>query len=119
MKCMDERDHMLRTGLRPGETKELHGQDSHHSVQSLHAIDRTTPSRENYKQIKWPSAKCNNEWIQFDEHVSEIIQTTSKGNFDRRLTVLSAIIVSYDKERFGLREGKQEKTYCKNRRAKT
>ena len=63
------------------------------------------------------AAKCNNEWIQFDEVGSEIIQT-SKGNADRRLNVLSAIIVSYAKERFGLREGKQEKTYCKNRRAK-
>ena len=39
-------------------------------------------------------------------------------HYDRRLNVLSAIIVSYDKEVFGLREGKQEKTYCKNRRAK-
>ena len=109
---------MLRTGLRPGETKDVHGQDSHHSAQSLHAIDRTTPSRVNYKQIKWPSAKCKNEWIQFDEDVSEIIQTTSKGNADRLLNVLSAIIDSYAKERFGLREGKQEKTHGKNRRAK-
>ena len=118
MKCMDERGQMQRTGLRPGETKEVHGQDSYHSAQSLRTIDRTTPSRVNFKQIKWPSAKCNNEWIQFDEYVSEIIQTTSKGNADRRLNVLSAIIASYAKERFGLREGKQEKTYCKNRRAK-
>ena len=47
---------MLRTGLLPGETKEVHGQDSHHSA---HAIDQTTPCRVNYKQIKWPSAKCN------------------------------------------------------------
>ena len=96
---------MPRAGLRPGETKEVHGQDSHLSVQSLHAIDRTTPSRVNFKQIKWHSAKCNNEWIQFDEDVSEIIQTTSKGNADRRLNVQSAIIVSYAKERFGFRGG--------------
>ena len=87
-------------------------------TQSLHAIDRTTPSRVNYQQIKWPSAKCNNEWIQFDEDVSKIIQTRSNGNADRRLNVLSAIIVSYAKERFGLHEGKQEKIYGKNRRAK-
>ena len=110
IKCMDERGHMLRTSLRPGETKEVHGQDSHHSAQSLHAIDRTTPYRVNYKQIKGASAKCNNEWIQFDEDVSAIIQTTLKGKADRRLNVLSAIIVSCAKEIFGLREGKQEKT---------
>ena len=60
MKFLDERGYMLRTGLRPGETKEGHGQDSHHSAQSLHAIDWTTPRRLNDKQIKWPSAKCNN-----------------------------------------------------------
>ena len=52
MKCMDERGQMPRTGLHPGETKEVNGQDSHHSAQSLHAIDRTTPSRVNFKQIK-------------------------------------------------------------------
>ena len=50
MKCMDERGHILRTFLLPGETKEVHGQDSHHCVKSLHAIDRTTPCRVNYKQ---------------------------------------------------------------------
>ena len=47
--------------------------------------------------------------MQFDEDVSEIIQTTSKGNADGRLNVLSAIIVSYAKKRFGLREGKKGK----------
>ena len=36
----------------------------------------------------------------------------------RRLNIQSSIIVSYAKERFGLREDKQEKTYCKNQRTK-
>ena len=49
MKCMDERGHIQRTGLLPGETKEVHAQDSHHSAQSLHAIDQATPYRVNYK----------------------------------------------------------------------
>ena len=59
MKCMDERGHTLRTGLLPGETKEVHGQKTHHSAQSLHVMDQTTPCRVDYKQIKWPSAKWN------------------------------------------------------------
>ena len=109
MKCMDEIGHVLRTGLLPDETKEVYGQDSHQSAHSLHAIDQTTPCRVNYKQIKWPSAKCKSEWIQFDENLSETTRTTSKGNADRRLNVLSTIIVSYAKDRFGLREGKKEK----------
>ena len=88
MKCMNEIDHMLRTSLLPGETKEVHGQDLHHSVQSLHAIDQTTPCRVNHKQIKWPSAKNNSESIQFNENVSRIIRTSLKGNGGRRLNVL-------------------------------
>ena len=109
MKCIDERGHMLCTGLFPGETKEVYGQDSHHSAQFLHAIDQTTPCRVDYKQIKYPSAKCKSEWHQFDKDISEIIQTTSKGNADRQLNILSKIIVSYAKERFGLCEGEKEK----------
>ena len=77
MKCIDERGHTLRTGLLPGEIKEVNGQDSHHSAQSLYAIDQTTPSRADYKQIKWPSAKCKSEWHQYEDE-SEIIWTTSK-----------------------------------------
>ena len=109
MKCMDERGRMLRTGLLSDDTKEVHGQDSHHGVQFLIAIDQTTPCRVNYKQIKRPSAKCKSEWIQFDEGISEIIRTTWKGNADRRLNILITIIVSYAKERSGLRESKKEK----------
>ena len=115
IKCMDKNGQMLRTGLIPGETKEVHGQDSHHSTQSILAIDQTIPCRLNYKQIKWPSAKETvSEWLQFDEDVSEIIRTTSKGNADRWLNILSTIIVSYTKEKLGLYEGEKEKTYRKN-----
>ena len=52
---------MLRTCLLPGETKEVHDQDSHRSAQSLYAIDQTTPCRVNYKQINWPSAMSNSK----------------------------------------------------------
>ena len=58
------------------------------------------------------------EWNQFNEDISEIIQTTSKGNADRRLNILSTIIVSYAKEKFGLHEGEKENTNCKNHSAK-
>ena len=108
MKYMDERCHTLRTGLLPGEMKEVHGQDSHHSVQSLHAIDQTTVCRVDYKQIMWPSAKSKGEWHQFVVDVSEIIRTTSKGNTDKLLKILLIIIVSFAKKRFGLREGGKE-----------
>ena len=108
MKCMDERGHTLRTGLLPGEMKEVHGQDSHHSAQSLNAIDQTTPCRVDYKKIKWPSAKWKSEWHQFDKDISEIIRTTSKGNADRQLNKLSAIIISYAKERFGFHEDEKK-----------
>ena len=91
---------------------------THHSAQSLHAINKTTLCRVDYKQIKWPSAKCKNDWHQFDEDISEIIWTTSKGNTDEWLKILPTIIVSYAKERFGLHESGKEKTYCKNHKAK-
>ena len=80
----------------------------HHNAQSLHAIGQTTPCRIDYKQIKWPSAKYKSEWHQFDEDASEIIQTTSKGNADRQLNMLSTIIVCYAKERFCLRVDEKE-----------
>ena len=41
-----------------------------------------------------------------------------KSNAERWLNILSNIIVSYAEEWFGLREGKKEKSYRKNCRAK-
>ena len=45
MKCMDNRSYARRAGFSPGETKEVHGQDALHSVESFHTIDHTTPCR--------------------------------------------------------------------------
>ena len=98
LKCMDERGHTLRTGILPGETVEVHGQNSHHSARFLHATYQTTPYRLDYKQIKWPSTKSKCEWHQFDEDVNEIIRTTSKGNSDKRLKIPSTIIVNIPKK---------------------
>lgn len=83
---------------------------------SEHLYPRLHP--EQRQRIKWPSATSKSMWQQFDEDVCEIVQTTAKGDADRRLHTMTTIIVSYASERFGpIETAGSGKPYSKNCRA--
>lgn len=52
--------------------------------------------------------------MQFDEDMSNVIQTTAKADTGSRLQAMTTIIVSYASERFGLIEKGNPKTYTVN-----
>ena len=54
----------------------------------------------------------------FDENVDKVLEATAKGDVDRRLQTMTAIIVTMAVERFGVEEGRGVKRpYTKNQRA--
>lgn len=68
--------------------------------------------------MKWPSANNKSAWSQFDADVSKILETTCRGEVDRQLETMTAIIVIYTTERFGhVKDGKIKSSYTMNRRA--
>ncbi|XP_023810165.1 uncharacterized protein LOC105353972 [Oryzias latipes] len=120
MKCLERESEVQRTGLEPGETQEVPGQEATHRAHSLHVPKPPNPSRVVPQQrIKWPPARKRSEWCQFDEDVSNIIQAAAKGDAESRLQTMTTIIVSYASERFGhIEKGQTKHTpYTKNRRA--
>ena len=119
MKCVDTVSQEQRAGSSPGETEEEQGQDANHSAQFPQANDKPVPDIVIRQRIKWPPASSKCEWKQFDEDVCRILQSTPKGDVDRRMQALSTITISYASERFGyVEKGKKNQPYNKNRRAR-
>ncbi len=101
MKCVEKESELQRTRSDPGETLEEPSQESPHRAQSLHKEEPSNPCRiVPQKWTKWPPANSQTLWLQFDEDVSKILQTTAKGEADHWLEAMTAIIVSYASERF-------------------
>lgn len=119
MKCREQENILQRTGSNPGETQEEPDPESPHRAQSLQAVEPSNPCKiVQQKRIKWPPAKSQSVWSQFDTDVSKILETTSRGEVDRRLETMTAVIVSYAAERFGHIESSNLKSsYTMNRRA--
>ncbi|KAL4001244.1 hypothetical protein ACER0C_006543 [Sarotherodon galilaeus] len=71
-----------------------------------------------HRQVKWPQARKEKEWLQFNEDVDTILQPTAKGQVEQRLKTMTTIIVSPAVERFGQEEKRTAKPlYTLNNRA--
>lgn len=78
------------TGETPGETQEESGREELHSARNLCAPEAPGQSKSSeQRQIKWPPTSKLEAWHQFDEDVSTVLETTSKGNADRRLRCIT------------------------------
>lgn len=69
-------------------------------------------------RIKWPTAHQKEEWQQFNQDVSDILRTISKGDADSRLYTMTTIIISYTSERFGIVQKENKKEPRNNHREK-
>lgn len=119
MKCMQKVLVSQRTGTTPGETQEEPGPESSHSARSLQVMQAPDPRRASeHRQVKWPQANKEKEWLQFDEDTDSILEAIAKGEADRRLQTMTTIIISLAAERFGLEEKRTAKLpYTMNNRA--
>lgn len=99
--------------------KEGPGQETPHRALNLQVISSPAPSKVvQQRRIKWPPANEHKVRHKFDEDVARIIESTAKGDVDKGLQTMNAIIVSYGTKRFGVEEGKSTRpNYTMNRRA--
>ncbi|XP_061733213.1 uncharacterized protein LOC133536595 [Nerophis ophidion] len=118
MKCMQKVVESQRTGTTPGETQEEPGPESPHSARSLQVMQPPEAHRTSeHRRVKWPQASKEKEWLQFDEDADTILETTAKGDADRRLKTMTTIIISLAVESFGLEEKRAAKPpYIMNNR---
>ncbi|XP_053332775.1 uncharacterized protein LOC128506382 [Clarias gariepinus] len=119
MKCLLGAGATQRTGAQPGETQEEPGPESPHSARNLQVLS-TNPLniKSGRRRIKWPAATMTSLWKQFDDDVDQMLEITTKGEADRKLQVMTTIIVSIAAERFGEEEKRSSGTsYIKNQRA--
>lgn len=102
-----------------GETQEEPGQESPHSAQNLHAPEVQAPGTpQHQRRVKWPPASKASELQKLDDDLEGILEATTKGGADRKLQVMSTMIISIATERFGSREKRAAgNQYSKNRRA--
>lgn len=93
------------TGPVPGETQEEPGHESTHSAQSLHAPQAFSRFKHSeHRRVMWPAANKEREWLQFDEDLDQVLDTTARGDADQKLLSMSEMIVSIGAERFGIKE---------------
>ena len=109
MKCLSGKETTQRLGTAPSQTEAEQGPEFTHSAQ-------TSSDKVIAKRIKWPAANNKKAWREFDEDVCEIIQTTSSGNVEQRLSTLTKLTVSYAAERFGFIDIRERKPHNRNRR---
>ena len=105
---------VLRTGVSPGEMQKVHGQEAHHSAQSLQA--EVTETCTAFRKIKWPIATNKNAWHNFDISIGEIVNLSVKGSVENWLLTMSKIIISYAKAQCGYMEIKERSSGKENRR---
>ena len=95
----------------------MQGEKSYHSAQSLQVSVPLTPGKESCKKIKWPPANNKGAWQDFNNDICEIIQSATKGDVERRLSLMTTIITSLASESFGCVELRQPRMpYTANRR---
>ncbi|XP_073720025.1 uncharacterized protein [Misgurnus anguillicaudatus] len=119
MKCLEQRQVPQCTGQVPGESEEEQGPEAPHRAQSLQVVQTVPPVMQpENRKIRWPQACKAAEWQTFDEDVDKVLEATAKGDVERRLKTMTAIIVSMAVERFGVEEERGvKKPYTKNQRA--
>ncbi|GAA6093734.1 uncharacterized protein LOC111230470 [Tachysurus ichikawai] len=119
MKCLEQRQAPQCTGLVPGESEEEQGPEAPHRSQSLQVVQTDPPVMQpENRRISWPQACKTAEWQMFDDDVDKVLEATAKGDAERRLQTMTAIIVRLAVERFGVEEGRGvKKPYTKKQRA--
>lgn len=111
MKCLKRERAPQRTGTSPGETPEEPGQELPHRARNLQVPQPIPQNRPLERvRVKWPQACKMAVWQQFDENASSVLDTTAKGDVDRRLRSMTTIIISLAVERFGAVEKRAERT---------
>lgn len=58
---------------------------------------------EQQRQVKWPAAN-KKEWLQLDEDIDKVLETSSKGDADHKLHTMFTLIISIGAEWFGVTE---------------
>ncbi|CAJ1076456.1 uncharacterized protein LOC119779116 [Xyrichtys novacula] len=119
MGCVQKVQASQRAGPAPGEMQEELGLEPKHSAQNLQVTQAPDPHRPSeHRRVKWPQANKEHEWRQFDRDADSILEVTAKGEVNRRLEIMTTIIISLAAERFGLEEKKATKLpYTKSNRA--
>ncbi|KAL7891878.1 hypothetical protein AOLI_G00013540 [Acnodon oligacanthus] len=104
----------------PGEMQEELGPEPNHSARNLQVTQAPNPRRTSeHRQVKWPQAYKEKEWLQFDEDADTILKAIAKGDADQRLQNMTTIIISLAAERFGLEEKRSGNLpYTMNNRSK-
>lgn len=102
-----------------GQTQEEPSPESPHSARNLRASEAQAPgSPQQQRRVKWPPASNKSEWHQFGEDVDGILEATMRGGADRKLQMMTTMIISIATERFGIAEKRAvTNQYSKNRRA--
>jgi len=94
-----------------GETEEELDQDSHHSVQSLHAqgeaeVDsgqQDQASGGSRQRVKWPASN-KAAWGQFEEDVEGVLEATLAGSVDQKIRSMTTLIYTMGADWFGCEE---------------
>lgn len=74
---------------------------SPHCAQSLQVMQAPEAHRTSeHRQVKWPQARKDKEWLQFDKDIDTILEATAKGEAGRRLKTITTVIISLAVERF-------------------
>lgn len=91
-----------------------------YSVQDLLLVRcrRSLTQRVQHRQIMWSPASQHSKWRQFKEDAARIIESTAQGDSDKRLQMITKLIVSFATVRLGVEVGKTTKpNYSINQRA--
>lgn len=104
MRCWTGTQVVQRTGPVPGKTQEEPSRESTHSAQTLHAPQALPRFKHSeHRRVMWPAANKEREWLQFDEDLDQVLDTTARGDADQKLLSMSVMIISIGAERFGIK----------------
>ena len=85
-----------------GETSEGPHPEAHHSVRPIPVPRDHEAAREQQRanieqekrkeRINWPTQREKNRWIRLDEHLDNLLDTTLRGDVDRKMRTMSSVI---------------------------
>ena len=107
MKCLEVGNKEQRTNIIPGKTEEVRGQESPHRAQTLQASIPLTQCIIQKDQVANKRA-----WMDFDANICELLQSSVKGDADKRLKFMTKIIYTIASDRFGCVEPRQPMKNC-------
>lgn len=94
------------------------GLEEPQKTQSLHVVQTVLSVRQSERRIRWPQTCKTTEWQMFEKDADKMLEAMAKRALERRLQMMSTIIVSVAAERFSVEEERGAKQpYYKNQRA--